>query len=954
MRQIDRIKAVKQALEIADPDPSFLEAAADKQPAKGRKQYICPHCGHGAHGDGLQWRTAAIWHCYTCGKDHDLIDLMGAHNGLTIAAEAAEVCRQYFNLSIPELDNQGGRAWNDKPLSWEESERAVDFDGSQQRQQAQRPEGRGQAMNAGQQKGAPTETKEAQKLNDTNIITHYLGVCAGRVSQTDYLTAVRKLTQGVIEASGLGYDPDFPRNAPVTEEGRQRYIEKQRQIAEANAKAAGREFNPDTWQAPAPETVTPWKVYGVPGGLTFPAIIIPADDGEFIARATNPAADERIRRYYYSPRRTLFNSAALSSGRPVFLTEGQIDALSILSAGGKACALGSTGNSLIYPALEAVHPKTVIIALDNDAPGQQAAQRLAAELGNIVKHPGLAGLRVRIVLPSFYGAAKDANEALINDPEFPARVMAEEAAAVDAEHEEERKEEAEYMAEHEAGFAALLAEQQDMTPRIKTGFWTFDDAIGGGLRHSRTYTIAAMPSVGKSTFILQMACSIAANYDTNRRDVLFFGLEMSETELLAKAVSFLTAQEAIEAHNGHYWEGYKTFVDNQLKCDNRLYAMENNLRRLHYDDMKPKYFENEEAFETWLGTMYEAARQAGAVSANAVEEGIKFSRLWDNQKEQAKAAQDRYYRDIHPHMFIFQGQFSIPDICAAIDRHIAIRKRQDPDMLPPVIFIDYLQILDKVDGEKYTSDKDKLDQDSKALKTQIAVHYRTPVWCVSSVNRAAYNQGGEMTALKGSGEIEFNADFIFFLVFSRLGREGYDFNREKGRPVRSVMLRMRKSRSERASDAPILFSYFPEWNYYAGTLTPPPFPPKEGESEDDRGGTAGDVVEEDSSAEDLIKGGAITQERMIEAAGTLLLRQKPDTIANFAKQLRCTRADIEKFVSEHSDRWKIEDGRAIYTNPYTAREAAERSRAQEGKGAQAEAAGDVVEYDEEGGENVPL
>lgn len=945
MHQIDKIKAVKRALEAADPDPSFLEQAADKQPAKGRKQYICPHCGHGAHGDGLQWRTAAIWHCYTCGKDHDLIDLMGAHNGLTNAAEAAEACREYFNLNIPESGS--GKAWNDKPLSWEESERAVDFDGSQQRQQAQRPEGRGQAMNAGQQKGAPTETKEAQKLNDTNIITHYLGVCAGRVSQTDYLTAVRKLTQGVIEASGLGYDPDFPRNAPVTEEGRQRYIEKQRQIAEANAKTAGREFNPDTWQAPAPETVTPWKVYGVPGGLTFPAIIIPADDGEFIARATNPAADERIRRYYYSPRRTLFNSAALSSGRPVFLTEGQIDALSILSAGGKACALGSTGNSLIYPALEAVHPKTVIIALDNDAPGQQAAQRLAAELGNIVKHPGLAGLRVRIVLPSFYGAAKDANEALINDPEFPARVMAEEAAAVDAEHEEERKEEAEYMAEHEAGFAALLAEQQDMTPRIKTGFWTFDDAIGGGLRHSRTYTIAAMPSVGKSTFILQMACSIAANYDTNRRDVLFFGLEMSETELLAKAVSLLTAQEAIEAHNGHYWEGYKTFVDNQLKCDNRLYAMENNLRRLHYDDVKPKYFENEEAFETWLGTMYEAARQAGAVSANAVEEGIKFSRLWDNQKEQAKAAQDRYYRDIHPHMFIFQGQFSIPDICAAIDRHIAIRKRQDPDMLPPVIFIDYLQILDKVDGEKYTSDKDKLDQDSKALKTQIAVHYKTPVWCVSSVNRAAYNQGGEMTALKGSGEIEFNADFIFFLVFSRLGYDGYDFNHEKGRPVRSVMLQMRKSRSERASDSPIYFSYFPEWNYYAGSLTPPPRPLKE----------EGHMNANDSHGIPFTFWDALG-----EVTG-LCAHPERGTVAAVAKALKWKQSEVKALIAEHPDDLKIIEGGIIDTvEKYDPeKEAADMKQGTEPEGREPPAAAeagdagaDSAGYDDSYDENSPF
>ena len=525
--------------------------------------------------------------------------------------------------------------------------------------------------------------------------------------------------------------------------------------------------------------------------------------------------------------------------------------------------------------------------------------------------------------------------------------MAEEAAAVDAEHEEERKEEAEYMAEHEAGFAALLAEQQDMTPRIKTGFWTFDDAIGGGLRHSRTYTIAAMPSVGKSTFILQMACSIAANYDTNRRDVLFFGLEMSETELLAKAVSSLTAQEAIEAHNGHYWEGYKTFVDNQLKCDNRLYAMENNLRRLHYDDMKPKYFENEEAFETWLGTMYEAARQAGAVSANAVEEGIKFSRLWDNQKEQAKAAQDRYYRDIHPHMFIFQGQFSIPDICAAIDRHIAIRKRQDPDMLPPVIFIDYLQILDKVDGEKYTSDKDKLDQDSKALKTQIAVHYRTPVWCVSSVNRAAYNQGGEMTALKGSGEIEFNADFIFFLVFSRLGYDGYDFNREKGRPVRSVMVQMRKSRSERASDSPIYFSYFPEWNYYAGSLTPPPRPLKE----------EGHMNANDSHGIPFAFWDALG-----EVTG-LCAHPERGTVAAVAKALKWKQSEVKALIAEHPDDLKIIEGGIIDTvEKYDPeKEAADMKQGAEPEGREPPAAAeagdagaDSAGYDDSYDENSPF
>lgn len=926
MKQIEKIQAVKRALEATDPDPSFLEQAADKQPAKGRKQYICPHCGHGAHGDGLQWRTAAIWHCYTCGKDHDLIDLMQAHNGLSNAAEGAEACREYFNLNIPESGS--GKAWNDKPLSWEQQESAVNFgDSPQQGQAVSRPEGKRQAQNAQQQK-APELNAKGEKLNDEEYsrkCREYVARCHQNAKNTDYFRR-RHIPDELVERFQMGYDPNFPLSAPLT--------------AEQRARGLSPEYAYNTHNS----------------GGTWEAVIIPIGDGSrFIARnigiapnAENATEQEKRSRYAVSqPPRYIFNPAALSSGRPVFIVEGYFDAPSIIAAGGEALALGGTANSMIYSALEATHPKTVIIALDNDQRGQEFAAKLYDELNSPTKHPGLAGLRVRKAPPSLYGSFKDANAALIGDPEFPARVMAEEAAAVDAEHEEERKEEAEYMAEHEAGFAALLAEQQDMTPRIKTGFWTLDNAIGGGLRHSRTYTIAAMPSVGKSTFILQMACSIAANYDTNKRDVLFFGLEMSETELMAKCVSFLTAQEAIEAHNNHYWQKYKTFVDNQLKCDNQIYAIQNNLQRFHYDDMKPQYFEDgEEGFETWLGTMYQAARQAGAVSANAIEEGLKFSRLWDNQKEQVGAAMRKYHNEIHPHMFIFQGGFSIPDICAAIDRHIAIRKRQDPDMLPPVIFIDYLQILDKVDGEKYTSDKDKLDQDSKALK-QIAVHYRTPVWCVSSVNRAAYNQGGEMTALKGSGEIEFNADFIFFLVFSRLGYDGYDFNHEKGRPVRSVMLQMRKSRSERASDSPIYFSYFPEWNYYAGSLTPPPRPLKE----------EGHMNANDSHGIPFTFWDALG-----EVTG-LYAHPERGTVAAVAKALKWKQSEVKALIAEHPDDLKIIEGGIIDTveKHDPEKEAADMKQGAEPEGREPPAAAeagdagaDSAGYDDSYDENSPF
>lgn len=54
MKQLDKIKAVRRALEAADPEPSFLEPAADHKTVHSHGQYVCPFCGHGAHGDGLQ------------------------------------------------------------------------------------------------------------------------------------------------------------------------------------------------------------------------------------------------------------------------------------------------------------------------------------------------------------------------------------------------------------------------------------------------------------------------------------------------------------------------------------------------------------------------------------------------------------------------------------------------------------------------------------------------------------------------------------------------------------------------------------------------------------------------------------------------------------------------------------------------------------------------------------
>jgi replicative DNA helicase len=65
-----------------------------------------------------------------------------------------------------------------------------------------------------------------------------------------------------------------------------------------------------------------------------------------------------------------------------------------------------------------------------------------------------------------------------------------------------------------------------------TGFRNFDKLIGGGLNNGRLYVLGAIPSLGKSTFCV----NIADNLVSRKVDVLMFSLEMSRMELLVKVL----------------------------------------------------------------------------------------------------------------------------------------------------------------------------------------------------------------------------------------------------------------------------------------------------------------------------------------------------------------------------------------------------------------------------------
>lgn len=70
------------------------------------------------------------------------------------------------------------------------------------------------------------------------------------------------------------------------------------------------------------------------------------------------------------------------------------------------------------------------------------------------------------------------------------------------------------------------------TPCIKTGFNTFDNEMDGGL-YPGLYILGAISSMGKTSFMLQLADQISAG----KNDVLYFTLEMGAHELIAKSLS---------------------------------------------------------------------------------------------------------------------------------------------------------------------------------------------------------------------------------------------------------------------------------------------------------------------------------------------------------------------------------------------------------------------------------
>ena len=275
---------------------------------------------------------------------------------------------------------------------------------------------------------------------------------------------------------------------------------------------------------------------------------IPYGDGSFYTgRTLLPVSDTNHK--YYNPEgkhTILFNADALYSDKPCFIVESAMCAISIEQSGGKAVALsGTSGPNLLLNQIKRQTPTApvLVVSLDNETDPKkiETVNKVADYLIANLEKEGLYVVRRNIS-----GDKHDPNELLAANPAALAANIAivsreieaeRDAAKKEAEAEEERKR-SEYIASSvKSAIPDFLGgvKESASTPAIPTGFHDLDARLDGGL-YEGLYILGAISSLGKTSFVIQIADQIAKA----GHHVLYFSLEMARSELMAKSISRLT------------------------------------------------------------------------------------------------------------------------------------------------------------------------------------------------------------------------------------------------------------------------------------------------------------------------------------------------------------------------------------------------------------------------------
>ena len=468
----------------------------------------------------------------------------------------------------------------------------------------------------------------------------------------------------------------------------------------------------------------------------------------------------------------VFNQQALYNADklPVFVCEGAMDALSVMSAGGVAVATGGTSHGNLLQAIKEKRPDTtLIICYDNDEAGRKGSEKLSQDLTE---------LNIPHVIASYPSdtACKDVNDLLREDvqgylsqtgktayageqiryvrTEKFVRDMLENVRTkaniqenpMSNESETDHKTDEVQLAIQSSNVLEYITSQgfkNDLdrfrkTSSKETGFTKLDQETGG--LYSGLYIVGAVSSLGKTTFIHQMADQMAERGET----ILYFSMEQSRSEMVSKSISRQIA---------------------------KTYGVNSNISSLKIrkgtagDD----------------GKIYEAMMkyQEYAERVNIVQTGF---------------SSDISFIENVTNTFIQEKGVT------------------------PIVVIDYLQIID-IEGNM--TDRQRIDGIIKKLK-KIQLQHGLTMIVISSLNRSNYTTAIDFESFKESGLIEYSADVVWGLQLEAI----HEVENEKEASKKRERLQKAKADTPRKIELVCLknrygisnftksFEYYPQCDYF--------------------------------------------------------------------------------------------------------------------------------------------
>ena len=441
-----------------------------------------------------------------------------------------------------------------------------------------------------------------------------------------------------------------------------------------------------------------------------PVITVPFGKGYFMGIYTGEYQGDRR---YYKPkveRPEIWNEEALqeSDGYPVIITIDILDALALFEVGIDVIVPGQGVRAqILADRIKARPPEGALVFIP---PMDPPIETMAAH-GVVTYYSDLIQ------------TSKERGPMAVLRYEGPEALRKVSNELIEAIQDDRQQEREDYLREASSQymdtFRQALGERTEYKP-TPTGIKGLDEIIDGGL-YPGLYIMGAVSSLGKTTFILQIADSIAES----GRDVIFFTLEQSKDELIAKSLSRLTrSMDMIKSgpltsrqilYKVNDWIGAPRESSFKMAFDHYRQAIGPHVYYVE-DHKKPQHRKNKETGE------YEAVLDQDGNQTYTID------------------------------------RIGLDTIRERVRRHTRVMGKAEP----PVIFVDYLQLLRPEDPTGRKSDKQNMDETVSELR-RISKAYQVPIFVISSLNRQAYGQPVTMDSFKESGAIEYSSDVLIGL-----------------------------------------------------------------------------------------------------------------------------------------------------------------------------------------------